>query len=190
MNKKLDRRKKYTRKVLKESFIKLLAEKSISSITVKEICEMADINRSTFYTHYSDHYDLLDKIEEEITKDLSQYLNSYTFTIDEESLQMTQKLLEYITRNKFMFQTLLNKNGDPTFEQKLMEIAQSFMMKNWKTFNQVEEEQSRYLSTFVVSGAINVIKEWIEGDMGQTPKEMAVMINHFANYGVSYLDNK
>ncbi|QHS21737.1 TetR/AcrR family transcriptional regulator [Virgibacillus sp. MSP4-1] len=188
MSGKLDRRKKYTRKVLKESFISLLAEKPIASITVKEICEIADINRSTFYTHYSDHYDLMEKIEEEIIEDLSEYLNSYSFTIDEESLQMTQKLLEYISRNQFMFQTLLSKNGDPTFEERLMEIAQSFMIKNWGSASQLDEQQSRYFSTFVVSGAINVIKDWIEGNMGQSPEEMAVMINHFANYGVSYLE--
>ncbi|WP_163972065.1 TetR/AcrR family transcriptional regulator [Oceanobacillus halotolerans] len=188
MSEKLDRRKKYTRHVLKNSLIQLLAKKPITSITVKEICELADINRSTFYTHYADHYDLLDKIEEEITEDMNEYLSSYRFTIEEESLQMTQKLLEYITQNKFMFQTLLNKNGDPTFEQRLMHIAQRFMMNSWRNGNDVDELYLRYLSTFVVSGAINVIKDWIENDMDQSPKEMAFLINDFTNYGVSYME--
>ncbi|MRG87155.1 TetR family transcriptional regulator [Salinibacillus xinjiangensis] len=186
--KKLDRRKRYTRKVLKESLITLLAEKPISSITVKEICEMADINRSTFYTHYSDHYDLLSKIEEEITADMNKYLSSYSFTLEEESVQMTQKLIEYISKNKFMFQTLLNKNGDPTFEKRLMNIAQRFMMNNWRGVTHLDEVNSRYLSTFVVSGAINVIKDWIENDMDYSPIEMAVMINNFTNYGLSNFD--
>ncbi len=184
----MDRRKKYTRNVLKESLITLLAEKPISAITVKEVCELADINRSTFYTHYADHYDLLGKIEDEITEDMNKYLSSYSFTIEEESLKMTQKLMEYITNNKFMFQTLLMKNGDPTFEQRLMNIAQRFMMNNWRPVNHLDEVNSRYLSTFVVSGAINIIKDWIENDMDQSPKEMAVMINNFTNYGLSYLD--
>ncbi len=188
LSEKLDRRKKYTRHVLKNSLIQLLAKKPITSITVKEICELADINRSTFYTHYADHYDLLDKIEEEITEDMNEYLSSYRFTIEEESLQMTQKLLEYITQNKFMFQTLLNKNGDPTFEQRLMHIAQRFMMNSWRNGNDVDELYLRYLSTFVVSGAINVIKDWIENDMDQSPKEMAFLINDFTNYGVSYME--
>ncbi|OYD09554.1 TetR/AcrR family transcriptional regulator [Paludifilum halophilum] len=185
MSKKLDRRKKHTRKVLKESLIELLADdKPISAITVKEICAMADINRSTFYMHYSDPYDLLDKIEWEIIEDMNTYLNSYRFTIEEESLKMTQKLLEYITNNKFLFQTLLTKNRDPAFEQRLMDIAQRFMMN---TVHHLKEVDSRYLSTFVVSGAIHVIKDWIENEMDPSPKEMAIMINHFANYGVSNL---
>lgn len=186
LSKKLDRRKKYTRKVLKESLVALLANgKPISAITVKEICEMADINRSTFYMHYSDPYDLLDKIEAEIIEDMNTYLSSYRFTIEEESLKMTQKLLEYITNNKFLFQTLLTKNRDPAFEQRLMDIAQRFMMS---TVHHLKEVNSRYLSTFVVSGAIHVIKDWMKNEMDLSPKEMAIMINHFANYGMSNLD--
>lgn len=76
---KLDRRKKYTRMVLKESLIQLLKEKQISSITVKEICDLADINRSTFYAHYSDQFDLLDKTEEELIEEMKGYLSQYSY---------------------------------------------------------------------------------------------------------------
>ena len=58
-NNKEDRRVKYTKMVLKESLIDLLSKKDISCITIKQICEEADINRATFYTHYSDQFDLL-----------------------------------------------------------------------------------------------------------------------------------
>ncbi len=61
-NTKDDRRVKYTKMVLKESFIKLLEKKDISQITIKEICEDADINRATFYAHYNDQFDLMHKI--------------------------------------------------------------------------------------------------------------------------------
>lgn len=189
MSEKLDRRKKYTRKVLKESLITLLAEKPISDITVKEVCEIADINRSTFYTHYSDHFDLLSKIEEEITDDMNQYLESYSYEKEEESIQMTEKILEYITENKFMFQTLLNKDAAPTFEKRMMELTRRFMMNNWMSDNYVKKEESQYLSSFVISGSIHVIKDWLENDMDQSPKEMAVMINNFVYYGFSYLNS-
>ncbi|WP_307723651.1 TetR/AcrR family transcriptional regulator [Tenuibacillus multivorans] len=188
VSEKLDRRKKYTRKVLKESLISIMNEKPVSSITVKEICEIADINRSTFYTHYADQYDLLDKIEEEIAEDINQYLSSHSFIIEEESLQMSQRLLEYIAKNKWMIQTLLSEHGDPTFEKRLMDIAQRFMMNNWRDVNHLDEDHSRYLSTFTVSGAVNVIKDWIDNDMDQSPKEMAVMISCFANYGLYYFE--
>ncbi|KGX90010.1 TetR/AcrR family transcriptional regulator [Pontibacillus marinus] len=188
MNEKLDRRKKYTRRVLKESLVTLLAQKPISEITVKEVCGIADINRSTFYTHYSDHYDLLSKIEEEITEDMNEYLHGYSSELEEESIQMTQKILEYITENKFMFQILLNKEAAPSFEKKLMDLTKGFMMNYSIGNNSLDRQASEYLSTFVISGAIHVIKDWIKNDMDQSPKEMAVMINNFINYGFSYLE--
>ncbi|GGC75166.1 TetR family transcriptional regulator [Thalassobacillus devorans] len=188
MREKLDRRKKYTRKVLKDSLIKLLATKPISDITVKEICELADINRSTFYTHYTDHYDLLSKIEEEITADMNEYLHSYNYPVEEESIQMTEKILQYVIENKFMFQTLLKQDAAPTFEKRMMDLTRGFMMNNWMNDNQLDEDELKYLSTFVISGAIHVMKDWIANDMNKPPKEMAVMINKFINYGFSYLD--
>ncbi|SFJ78924.1 transcriptional regulator, TetR family [Halobacillus dabanensis] len=188
MSGKLDRRKKYTRRVLKESLITLLSQKPISNITVKEVCEVADINRSTFYTHYSDHYDLLSKMEKEITEDMNQYLYSYSYEREEESIQMTEKILEYITENKLMFQVLLNKKAVPTFEKRMMDLTRGFMMTNLMDGHVVNKQESEYLSSFVISGAIHVIKDWIEKDMDRSPKEMAVMINSFINYGFSYLE--
>ena len=54
MMKRSDARVRYTRKVLKESLLSLLKEKPINKITVKEVCELAELNRATFYSHYSD----------------------------------------------------------------------------------------------------------------------------------------
>lgn len=62
---------RYTQRVIKESLLKLLAKKPIKKITVKEICELAQINRATFYLHYQDPYDLFEQIENELFEDLS-----------------------------------------------------------------------------------------------------------------------
>ena len=56
----MDRRVKYTKKVIKDTFIDLLSEKDINKVTVSEICKIADINRATFYRYYLDVFDLLE----------------------------------------------------------------------------------------------------------------------------------
>ena len=61
----MDRRVKYTKNIIKESFVELLRKKDINKITVSELCEKADINRATFYRYYIDVYDLLEKIGQE-----------------------------------------------------------------------------------------------------------------------------
>ncbi len=59
----LDRRVRKTRRQLKECLTRLLKEKKIQDITVRELAEMADINRGTFYLHYKDVFDLMDQIK-------------------------------------------------------------------------------------------------------------------------------
>lgn len=63
---KMDARKRYTQMVLKQSFLKLLKEKPVNRITVKEVCALAQLNRATFYAHYSDCFALMESIENEL----------------------------------------------------------------------------------------------------------------------------
>ena len=59
------RRTQYTRRALRDALIELLADKPLARITVRELCERADVNRSTFYAHYPDLDSLLRDIEED-----------------------------------------------------------------------------------------------------------------------------
>ena len=61
-----DRRVKRTKKILRECLFRLLSEKSIDEITVKELTESADVNRSTFYFYYKDINDMIRQIQDEI----------------------------------------------------------------------------------------------------------------------------
>lgn len=183
----MDRRKKYTRMVLKDSLISLLKSKQLTTITVKELCELADINRSTFYAHFKDQYDLLQQIEEEIIEELNQYLSQYNFS-EEESVKMTTKLLEYLASKQDIFQTLLDKNGDNAFQQRIMSVAQRFLMKNWLENSNLEEDMKSYLTTFIISGSVHVIKSWLNEGMRQSPKEMAEIINMFSKKGLTIIE--
>ena len=56
-----DHRTRVTKMLIRKAFTSLLSQKPIQSISVKELCELAGINRGTFYSHYTDIYDLLRK---------------------------------------------------------------------------------------------------------------------------------
>lgn len=184
MTEKLDRRKQYTRMVLKNSLITLLKEKPLATITVKELCSHADINRSTFYTHYKDQYDLLNKIEEEIIADMNMYLSEHNFSEKEESIQTTQKLLEYIVSKHDICYTLLIENKDTSFEERVMEVARRFLIDNWMDEFDYDSGDSTYISTFIVSGSIHVIKHWLSRDMDKTPQQIAEIINMICYRGL------
>nr|WP_152446399.1 TetR-like C-terminal domain-containing protein [Bacillus sp. THAF10] len=184
MTEKIDRRKKYTRMVLKESLMELLKEKTIGAITIKEICEHADINRSTFYAHYASQYDLLDAIDEEFTADMVKTLNQYNFSKEEEAFQMTEKIFEYIAAKYHICQLLLSENTEVQFQKKGMMIAKQYILKNWITDKNIDPETYEYLNVFFVSGSLYVIKSWLENNMNKTPKQMAELLHQFINRGL------
>ena len=70
-----DRRTRYTRQTIKDSFLTLLEEKPFSKITVTEICRISEINRGTFYLHYYDTADVLDDILNEILKETTSVID-------------------------------------------------------------------------------------------------------------------
>ena len=71
---KTDRRVKYTLDALKNALITLMQEEHISKISVKSLCELADVNRSTFYAHFHDQYDLLHHMEQEVLQNITKHL--------------------------------------------------------------------------------------------------------------------
>ena len=73
----LDRRVRKTRRQLKECLTRLLKEKKIQDITVRELAEMADINRGTFYLHYKDVFDLMDQIKNELIEEVESVLTHH-----------------------------------------------------------------------------------------------------------------
>ena len=71
---KSDARVRYTQRVIREAFLSLLREKPVNKITVKEVCELAELNRTTFYSHYSDCFALMESIEQELLDTFGQSL--------------------------------------------------------------------------------------------------------------------
>lgn len=81
---KSDARVRYTQRVIKESFLMLLRNKPVNKITVKEVCELAELNRATFYAHYSDCFALKESIEQELLDAFGQsllYLDGFDVSV-------------------------------------------------------------------------------------------------------------
>lgn len=189
--KREDRRVKYTLMVIRESFIKLLKQKPIAKITIKEICEDADINRATFYAHYTDQYDLLWQIEKNLIDDVNEYLSCYNLReISDAPVEMIQKILEYIKENAELFDLLLNSNGDIQFLQEFEKvIGQKNMLPSIISDN-LSSEDAEYLFLFFAHGSIGVIQKWLSEGMKKPAGEMArLILKTVAEGRKAFLDN-
>jgi len=99
MGEKENRKIRYTKMVIRDSLMELMKSKPIPSVSIKAICELADINRSTFYSHYKDQYDLLRQVEEETLSYFENMLDRYKDKHSKtETTQMLEEMLAYIAK--------------------------------------------------------------------------------------------
>lgn len=183
---KIDRRIRYTTLLLKDSLVKLLQKNQISRISVKMLCDEADINRSTFYAHYTDQYNLLQKVEQEVVKDLREYVNKHDLSEHSEvTTQALKQLLEYVAKNADLFKVLLSDNGDSNFQRDIMEIAQQKMISDIHNYQAINTRMSGYLQCFVIAGALRLLQKWLEDGMVESSQEMAELISKLLYKGTS-----
>lgn len=176
-NKKTDRRVRYTKMVLKEAFVTLLQNKPVSKITIKELCEAADINRATFYAHYEDQYDLLEQIENEVVHGIQFYLEQEGHgRIAAGSLERMEKIFRFITENAETCKLLLGKHGDSRFRDKVTDIVKEECVCEWMKSKKLNQEEAEYIYLFAAIGCVGVIQKWLEGGMKKPPGEMAVFV--------------
>ncbi|MGI6717206.1 MAG: TetR/AcrR family transcriptional regulator [Eubacteriales bacterium] len=170
-----DRRVKYTKMVLKDSLIKLMQEKPISRITIKAICEDADVNRATYYSHYKDQFDQLNQIEAEFIHAINEYLDGLAESLAPE--KVLESILQYILDNRNLCCTLLSPNGDMRFEEKVSEIVRDRVFAVWKINPQSSHNIEDYVYTYTLTGCVGIVKKWLnDGDMRYTPKEFAKIL--------------
>jgi AcrR family transcriptional regulator len=165
---------------LKSTLIELMKTKSILRITVKEICDAADIGRSTFYAHYESQYDLLEHIEmdcmaafeEKLT--MNQPLRKYTI---QEITRIFEKMLQFIVDNSNSIQVLLSENGEIDFHRKFICRLTSYFRNAKKHYaKDIDERTSECYSVFFVNGAIALIQHWLKNNMHIPVPEFAKMI--------------
>jgi AcrR family transcriptional regulator len=175
-NNKEDRRVKYTKMVLKESLIDLLSKKDISAVTIKQICEEADVNRATFYTHYSDQYDLLRQIEYEFLENVKVYISVFKQKkADAILVDVLEEIFEYIKDNAKLCKLLLSKQGNLEFQKRIMMLIYdtNIIIKPGESLKKGEEE---YMYSFIITGCVGVIHKWLDEGMKQSSRVMASMI--------------
>ena len=186
VQKKENRRVRYTRLALRESLLAQLEDRPLNKISVSRVCEMADVNRSTFYLYYKDVYDLMDKIEDELFEELEAIVSKTRGLLPDTDL--LRRIYEIIYKNRDLARVVFGKYGDKEFMKKVSNLYRDQAMKDWKKlFAHVDETTLAYLYTFSTYTNISVIERWISTDFHETPEQLAQLTNRLLSYGTSFL---
>lgn len=179
-----DARVRYTKMVIENVFLELLKEKPYTKITVKEICDKAQINRSTFYKHYLDVPDLLNQLENNLFEQIDNLFNEYPVDFESFLLEITKR----IKNKEFNYNLLGSKNGDNEFMNKLFKYCYD---KGYPLMKQnlpnIDDEKSNFIYTFLSAGSGSVLNTWLSSNMKMEAKEVVDLIMQLCEISIKRL---
>lgn len=173
MNKKSNQRYLETERKIQECLIELLNKKDIDEITVSEICKKVQINRSTFYAHYLDLYDLLDKLQKYMNTSL---INRYNKSELDERFFLSEKFfipfLEYIRNNQSFYKACLKRRNKFPIEEGFEGLWNIVVKPICINRGIVSEEEMMYYFVYFQAGMTMLIKRWVDNGCIETPEQI------------------
>ena len=161
------RRTRYTRRAMQDALIDLMRERPLGSITIKALCEQADVNRSTFYAHYDSIEELLHDIEDETMAWVTTALDQLLMQPDAAGVEhVIEHICRYIADNRNHLQVLMSPTADLDFQQQLLGLIysrRSVAEQMQPASSDPAEAQMRM--RFAVSGSIGLLHYWLATDL-------------------------
>lgn len=161
---------KFTRQAIMYSLLKLLQEKSIDKITVKDICELCEINRNTFYYYYSDIYQVLEELlkfeTEKSLKEDQKYESFY-----EDFLKRYHLIIEY---KKVVYNLYNSKNRDlilKYFQDITEDFVEKYVYKEVKG-KKLLPEDIKFIIDFYSSSMIGNVFRWMRKGMQEKQEQL------------------
>ena len=158
-----------------EALIQCLEKKDFAYITVKEICEKAGVNRSTFYLHYETIADLLDECVAYINRKCFQRYSSELADVEKRlasgrledlifiSPEYLRPYFEFVRENRRLFQVALSRPASLRTESTFQRLFTDIFSPVLDRFHLAQRDRP-YLILFYIGGLMAIVKEWIEQD--------------------------
>lgn len=171
MEKPESRRTKMTKRLIRSALVELMDEKTLERITIKELCERADVNRTTFYLHYSDQRSVLNDIKETVCKKTVAMITASNFS---DPTAFVEQFLCYIRENDRVFRILfMNDEGD-SFRFALMDSAARELLHYLPASS--DPQSDAFGLAYIMAGSLSIIIEWMKTGYERSPKELAHFI--------------
>ncbi|MBB6675200.1 TetR/AcrR family transcriptional regulator [Cohnella nanjingensis] len=187
-----DRRTVRTKKLLRQALLELIEEKGIDRITVRDLTDRAEINRGTFYLHYQDVPDLLDKIKEEVFAGLQAIISRMYIirlmaeTNEDKPYEVIVELFEYLGEHADFFRVLLSPKGDISLALRIKDMMARQMMAKleiWQPREELMLVSREWLIAYTTSSNIGIIQHWFASGQALSPYEIALVMTRLVKNG-------
>ena len=170
-----------TKRLLKESLIRLLQEKDLGKINITELCMDAGINRATFYRHYAVPRDVLIEIQQDLYFDLKRVVGVPDSQTKVE--KTIEKLCCYLEDHVDLLRVVIRNNTDEDF----VVFINSIYTEIWAEISSVgmlkdlTDEDVKLLTLYCAGGSYFILRHWLLGNVHKSAKEMAVYVYEILN---------
>lgn len=164
-----------TQALLKDGLTELMQTKPVQNITVRELTDYVNLNRGTFYLHYKDIQDLLENMENDMLDEFVEITNAHQpQDMNGKPFPLICNLYKFLEKNSDFVKLILVNNQEQTFKNRLKDIIRERCMNDWvEVFANTDSRLSELYSSYVLSGCIGIIENWVQNGTPQTPEELA-----------------
>jgi AcrR family transcriptional regulator len=168
---RVDRRIAKSQEAIKKAVTELMSEKGFDDITIQDIADRANVNRGTIYLHYTDKFDLLDKMIEEHMDNLRELCESAADMTFQEGNYVW---FEYFERHYLFFSTMLASKGAPYFRSRFLDLV----VEEYKPEVDTTEGKNQGFSEdvilqFFASAIVGAVEWWFKNGMPLPARVMA-----------------
>ena len=175
MQKKEDRRTAMTKRMLKDALTELLRETDIYHVSIRELCEKADVNRTTFYKYYGSQFDLLTDMENDLLSFLSKTITEHVTNTE----KIIETACEYLEKHYEFVRLIINNNVDPLFPQKLFSLDAMREATLKEYYGKYDDSTIQYLFNYITYGAYRIICMWLCKEQRESPEQIARLLTSF-----------
>ena len=171
-----DRRVRRTKKAVREALLRLMQDKQVAEVTTTELCREADVNRNTFYAHYSTPEEVLLEIEDEFLEELSvMFRESYGTD------GVTFAMCKAIDKDRDRWRSIWH--GDPGLIERAINMCCERALAEWKAEDIAIEGEGALFLQFITRGASGVVGNWVDEGCRIPPEELSTLIDRFVFEG-------
>jgi AcrR family transcriptional regulator len=171
----INQRVMLTKRLIREALLEMLKTNNIKKISIRELCQVAGINRTTFYNHYGSQYDVLNEIAE-------MYIQNTSFAIINDISQnkgidecLTQ-VLQYMKDNLEFAKLVFEQDNYDLITHITISLPQFDKMVIEHLPKDLDLDNKKATASFVQHGTVRLIKEWIFSDCLKSPQEETKLI--------------
>ena len=183
---RVDLRVKKTKRLIRNAVAALLKEKDADEISVKEVADLADINRKTFYNYYSNVGQVVSEIENEVVDTLDGAMkDSDLQTVLENPSGVFMNLLDVLGRDPELYNSFLHMDVNSSLMSKVAEDTMERARENYASQTHMKGERLDILLEYLFSGMFSAFRKWFNSDKQVSLEQVSEDIGNVSVHGIS-----